>query len=733
MAHSSLPPLAPFPPATVRNLLQNEEWGACLDAWIALLELRLKIPQDEFQLSAPKDDSASVFLVSFFQEAATGDGLYADTKLNSLRRLCFVLTKRQLLEIHPPTAELLDWGFLASFCKVYISSPALKTLLNQLWDQESQALTISIEKAKVLVMNDLLSSKARDDIARADKHLRSITLLALALPSAGRVLMTGSDYIDTLFDAYRNNHKVNAALQRTIVANAYVAFASLLKLNPPATSLLLDQLFSLKAAAKVDATGTEREPTLLSDIICSTNLLGKMEVVFTGTSQKRGQNLVSSLRAYQTKCASFHSRYQRTKRRKNKGKGRADDEIKTNARDPVQDIHIHKIALITQVQDLFPHLGTGYIARLLDHYGDNVETIISHLLEDSLAPQLRGLDLSEELQENHVTPPPHDHLAPKPTPPLSPSLPPSQPQLQSTIPQRKNIFDNADLTRHTIPPKSLHYGRANAHQTADDLLSQKPTTSSKAAILSALAAFDSDDDERDDTYDMADVGGTVDAVVPGTDTDVDTDPDIRMAASKHHPPRPARSPHTYNAIDQMLYAHYTASPALFGREAATRRSAPRAKLREETGMTDEAIEGWAVMLTRDPKRMARMERSFALGVGVGVGGGGANRQPDLPATAYRRREGVESGNGTEGEETDEGGRGRGGRGRGGGGGGGGRGRGGGRGARGGRGGAGGGNVAGPSGERETVLARQRKDANKGSRANHNRRDQRAKKMARGGL
>ncbi|PGH31161.1 hypothetical protein GX50_06088 [[Emmonsia] crescens] len=718
MAHSSLPPLAPFPPATVRNLLQNEEWGACLDAWIALLQLRLKIPQDQFQSSALKDDSARVFLASFFQEAAAGDGLYADTKVKNLRRLCFLLTRRQLLEVHPPPAELLDWEFLASFCGTYISSPAIRTLLAQLWDQESQALTAGIEKGKVLVMNDLSSSKAADSIARTDKHLRSLTLLALTAPSAGHVLMTGSDYIDTLFDAYRNNYTINATLKKTIVANAYVAFASLLKLDPPATSQLLDQLFSLKSAANVDAMGTKREPTLLSDIICSTNLLGKMEVVFAGANQKRGQNLVSSLRVYQTECSAFHSQYQRIKRRKDKGKGRADDEIEVeiDAHSHAQDIHIHKMALITQVQDLFPQLGTGYIAKLLDHYNDDVETVISHLLEDSLSPQLRDLDLSEELQQNYGTSAPHDPLALKPTPPLSPSPPPSQPQLPPTVPQRKNIFDNADLTRHTTPPKSLHYGRANAHQTADDLLSQKPTTANKAAILAALAAFDSDDDERDDTYDMADVGGTVDAVVPGTD--VDTDTDIRTTSASSHL-RPTHPAHVHDDIDQKLYTHYTTTPTLFARDAVTRRSAPRAKLREETGMTDEAIEGWAVMLTRDPKRMARMERSFALG--AGVGGGGVNRQPDLPATAWRRREGVESGTGTEGEETDGGGRG----GRGGGGG---RGRGRGRGGRG-----GGGNVAGPSGERETAVARQRKDANKGSRANHNRRDQRAKKMARGGL
>lgn len=49
-----------------------------------------------------------------------------------------------------------------------------------------------------------------------------------------------------------------------------------------------------------------------------------------------------------------------------------------------------------------------------------------------------------------------------------------------------------------------------------------------------------------------------------------------------------------------------------------------------------------------------------------------------------------------------------------------------------RGGARGASVAGPSNDRATQAARQRKDANKSSVANHNRRDQRARKMARAG-
>jgi activating signal cointegrator complex subunit 2 len=128
-------------------------------------------------------------------------------------------------------------------------------------------------------------------------------------------------------------------------------------------------------------------------------------------------------------------------------------------------------------------------------------------------------------------------------------------------------------------------------------------------------------------------------------------------------------------------------------------------------MTDEAIEGWSLMLGRDPRRLRRLEAKFSTFAG---------QQRELATTSWRDSpagSGDEAGVGS-GERGGNRGRGRG-RGRGG------------RGGGGGRGGAG--NVAGPVDDKATQVARQRKDANKGSRANHNRKDQRGKKMARAGF
>jgi activating signal cointegrator complex subunit 2 len=67
----------------------------------------------------------------------------------------------------------------------------------------------------------------------------------------------------------------------------------------------------------------------------------------------------------------------------------------------------------------------------------------------------------------------------------------------------------------------FEFGRRNPDQTADDVHQDRSTGPNKAAILSALAAFGSDDDERDDTYDVADVGGTPDSAAPGNNAEED--------------------------------------------------------------------------------------------------------------------------------------------------------------------------------------------------------------------
>lgn len=246
------------------------------------------------------------------------------------------------------------------------------------------------------------------------------------------------------------------------------------------------------------------------------------------------------------------------------------------------------------------------------------------------------------------------------------------------LPVRRNVFDNDAFDRRTIDPSLVRIGRANPSQTADNLLSAPPSSKAKAAILSALAAIDPDDDERDDTYDVEDVGGTVDTAISGSD---ERDADLR------------------DGNEEALFAAYKQNPEVFNREADTRRGKLRVTLKSETGMTDEAIEGWAIMIARDLRRLRRLEAKFPI-LDAGLS------QRALAPTSWRDSAAVTEDD--SGAEDGDGGSGNG-RGRNGGG----RGRGRGDGVRGGGG--------------------RGRGKERGVRANHSRRNQRAKKMARGGF
>ena len=251
--------------------------------------------------------------------------------------------------------------------------------------------------------------------------------------------------------------------------------------------------------------------------------------------------------------------------------------------------------------------------------------------------------------------------------------------LRSTPPvlsTRRNVFDDDELDKLELDVSKLRFGKSRS-RNADDLLAA-PSDANKAAVLSALEAFDLDDDERDDTYDADDVGGAI---------DIENDEEIRVTTEKN---------------DEALFKAYKADPKVFNREKSTRNGLARARLRLDTGLTDEAIEGWAIMLERNPKRLQNLDGLFT------------SAQPELPSTHWRR-------SATDSEDSDSAelpatGRITGSRGR--------SSRGGGRGKD--------GNVERSPYEKNDLASRRRKEANKSSRANHNRRNQRVQKMMRGG-
>ncbi|KAK8236274.1 hypothetical protein IWZ00DRAFT_446259 [Phyllosticta capitalensis] len=661
-----LPPLAPFPPSSVRRSIPPAEWESCLDAWITLAGAHLHLSQTEFSQAAADEGHLVSFLTSYFQEAAkaTGnDSQFQSKKAHELKKQCFLLSHR-LLSAEKIPQKLLDWTFLSNLSHVFMRSERLRELLSSLWKKNGDQIEAGLQRLKSSLTKTLESSTP----ATAEESLKDLVPLLHTSPEVATFFIAGTDFLDSLCASYT---KSSPEFRAKIVTVASLALLSLTKGEKPSYSLLSDTLYSLKSNAETVAESS-LQPSLLSDLVTNTPLIARIRDSGSADEGVRVKNFAETLSSFRQ--PSLARPKQIARRKADKGKGRAlDDEFGHAA----GSVNVHQMSLVTQIQDLFPDLGSGFIIQCLREYNDDVEQVTAHLLDDSLPPHLKNADRAAQLpptiQEKTV----HHHsaLEPRSTP----------------VPERRNIFDNDELDQLTVDASRLHIGRKNENLTADKILADRKAAPNKAAILSALATFDLDDDERDDTYDVEDVGGTVDSAVPGND----------------------EAAELRDKNEEALFRAYSLSKDTFNRDTSTRRSKAREALKSETGMTDEAIEGWSIMLARDPRNLKRLEAKFSTFDG---------QQREIASTRWRDSPAGSGTEDSEGQGGRGGFRGRGGRGRGRG--------------RGGRGGGGGqadaSSAAGPASDKQTQANRHRKEANKSSRANHNRRDQRARKMARGG-
>jgi len=657
----TLPPFAPFPDASWRSSISTSEWDSCLSIWVALIEAHISLADNVFAKTAAQDESIPLFLLPLVGEVAAsgastlGTSPTASTLLRQVYRL-----SAKLLRCPVTPSALLRWEYLADFSRVF---PRKRTapVLAHVFARNKNTPEVSLQGLKKALISGL-DAGIKGDLGAVEVRLKRLNHLLHASPDAAAFFMAGTDFLDGLVSCFKI---MNPPLRKAIITTTYLCLAGLTEGDHPNFSLLSDQLYSLKAAADAHKAGPiGPNDSMVPELITSTPILKHVlqQLEKAGNSATRIKSVIASLETYRKPGGMVRPK-KFIKRKIDKGKGPLDVNTDTE----FQEMRVHRMSQISQIQDLFPGLGSGFISLLLDEYDNDNEQVIAHLLEEDLPAHLGTVDRSKELSP--ARPRRRSSLAPRSTPPQ--------------LPTRHNIYDNDDFDELNVGMESLHFGKRDANKTADDILADRSTAPNKAAILSALSLFDADDDERDDTYDAVDAGMTVNDALAD-----DADDQKRQSA-----------------IEEVLFKAYQSDQTVFERDADTRRSSGRSTLRGETGMTDEAIEGWGLMLGRDPNRLKRLELKLNTFSGS---------QTILESTAWRA--------GNEDSEGDGAGRGRGrGRGRGGGGG---RGRGGG----GGR----GGNVAGPTGEKETEAARRRKESNKGSRANHNRRDQRARKMARGG-
>lgn len=621
-------PLAPYPPPSLRNTFAPSEWSTVATTWTTALTLHLQLPASSFTPTP----NLLTFLTTYLTHSPV-----PSSDAPALRHAVFRTLHRVLTTDPLPLLKTTD--FLPLFARTFPRLPAAASLLESLWSTHEADL----DRAIVALKRSHLPVFAVTELSHSDGS--TLAKLFHLTPRVAAGFLAGDEFAERAAEGGGEN------LRRL--------FARALCEAPRANwSVVLDTLYLLTAPSAGEKSRG------LVEKLAGMGVGLKLEELARGTeNEDRVAGVVEKL------AIAAPTVRRKLRRRVEKGKAveRAVDEV---------------IAKVDSIRDLFPDLGAGFVRRCLAVMHGDVEAVTCALLEENLPAELVEADRSEELYVSPPAHPPSSNLRSIPQEDTT-----SQPPPPSTVSTRKNIYDNDDLDRLAPSTVSkLHAGRRTNAATADSLL--KKSTLSKSHILSALAAFDSDEDERDDTYDTADVGGAV-----------DRDADEIL-------PRPPQQ----DDEEKAVWGAYQRAPQDFAREA--RGGAGRRALKEMMGWTDEGLEGWAVMLNREPERMRRLERRFADREMLAGG-----QQVQLERTSWRV-----------GDEESERGRGRG-RGRGPGRARGGMGRGGGfPGAGGGPPGAGGEGSSQPAAE---ARGRARNEHNKGRVGNHGRREGRAKKMARG--
>ncbi|KAF6277639.1 activating signal cointegrator 1 complex subunit 2 [Rhinolophus ferrumequinum] len=155
-------------------------------------------------------------------------------------------------------------------------------------------------------------------------------------------------------------------------------------------------------------------------------------------------------------------------------------------------------SLISQVKDLLPDLGEGFILACLEHYGYDPEQVINNILEERLAPALSQLDRSL-----------HRQVKPDPTPLLT---------------SRHNVFQNDEFdvfSRDSVDLSRVHKGRRKEENTRSllndrrEVAAQRQRYEQYSVVVDEVPvqpgeglSYCGDDyeDEYDDTYDGNQVG-----------------------------------------------------------------------------------------------------------------------------------------------------------------------------------------------------------------------------------
>ncbi|KAK6506359.1 hypothetical protein TWF506_011275 [Arthrobotrys conoides] len=594
---------ASIPPYKSRCKLSPPTVDRCLTHWTTALHTLRQLPDALFEQQITPTSSFTKFLLSYISNddlshTDTDDWVYPSTTtrsqteasagqreesivtkvkyINRSLRLCMkraVALNINFSEIFVSNGNDNTINYLIKLGALFFIEGGSKPLLNSIWNHD-KSLLITATKDHLTSISTLLQDLASGKTPiSGNQHitlLQQTCYFIMALPEISFEILAEETVFEDLAAAYfslssqtKNKEAVTPLLEEIRRLQFTVIMAST-QTDPKRYSTIIDFLFNFIAGADTDVPRN----SYITAIISQTPLLDRLTAIDAEGYTNRWSTILTKLQNFDTPSSSSQSskRISKLPRRKQKPKHPA--AVDTTTIDVPQKIH--------ELSQLFPHTKQSILKATLSSTNYDLETATLLLLDN---PSLES-------------PPP-------------PSQPPSYTSKKDD-----------ELSTLTVPTSRLYLGKRDVSGTADNLLKDRSTAPTKSQILSALQAFDSDDDERDDTYDHEDVG----AVDPTTATESEANN--------------ANNNITTGGVEEKaLYNALVGNPGVFARDAVTRRGVDRKSLREVTGMSDEAIEGWKIMLDRDGKRLRQLEIRYSR---ESEAGSSANNSTALQRTAYRK-------------------------------------------------------------------------------------------------
>lgn len=384
----SLPPLAPFPKASWRQRLSSQEWESLLEAWTTLCRALVALSDKDFKTTLANDDSIVAFLVSFVEETAEAGVSVLGSLPTLLVRAVFQLSARALTS-SPPSPQLLGFPFLTDLARVFPKRVTVP-LLQWLFREHPAPLEASLSSLKKLLIPQL-DAGIKGDLKLVEARLAHLNHLLHVSPDACTLFLAGSDFFDGLVTCFK---VMNPPLRSVIVTSSYLCLVGLIEADPPKWSMLGDQLYELKSTADAHKAGPlNAKDSLVSELATNTPLLQILlrRAEDAGAATDSFKNRITALEGFKNGAMVRPKRLVR--RKVDKGKGRqTQDHIEG-------EMHMHKMSQISQIQDLFPDLGSGFVAKCLNEYGDDVEQVVANLLGESLPPHLANADRAESLYD----------------------------------------------------------------------------------------------------------------------------------------------------------------------------------------------------------------------------------------------------------------------------------------------------------------------------------------------